>query len=52
MFDGNSLKDTNPNETPRIRYPYNRSEKQRKSDEAGVLCDSMEISIPKHLDSP
>jgi hypothetical protein len=24
----------------------------RRSDDAGVLCDSMEISIPKHLDSP
>lgn len=53
MFDENSIKEANPNETPRIRYPNNaKSEKQRQSDEAGVLCDSMEISIPKHLDSP
>ena len=47
------MKDANPNETPRIRYPNNnRSEKHHLSEEAGVLCDSMQISIPKHLDSP
>jgi hypothetical protein len=52
IFDESSLRDGNPNETPRIRYPHTRSTQLKKSEDAGVLCDSMEISIPKHLDSP
>ena len=39
-------------ETPRIRYNNKRSEVRSSRRSENVLCDSMQVSIPKNLDSP
>lgn len=59
LIGDESFKEVPNNETPRLlrRIPNQNDSDQNKqraskADDANVLCDSMQISVPKHLDSP